>query len=393
MNPKISKEELKNILSTSEEPTSSVDAVLNGLSESELCDLINSVGVKSQETNIESMSLFSENADLIEAINQLKNYAKSFNNPKSSTAAPFSDKMLPYLENNLDLAIKKVIDDLGKIQAEQSLLKLKIESIKKDVETLSDIEKLVKTEETMFQLKRRDLDLKQTLQISLQGVMAFEVLINNSEALLKAARHAKNVTLPALKVAFNLNAAATSQSLIHSSLQELETETHDLLKYKPKSSREEPNQVVLEGNPFWYMSETEDSSTKDAYTFTDGSKIIELLDLKSVKEEIAYSGMICTEWVRKFGKPKDETNPRSLRVFSFVNQQGVKRFNFEVRGRDIGNAYQYGSFGLSQENFPYLKEFAENSGFTLSEDIRKGNAHAYFTLVVLTSVLFYALFF
>lgn len=347
---------------------SSVSSVLE--SQTNFKDLIDSIGRTSQQITSESLSSFSrsDNENLIEAMNQLRDYVESFNDKSQS----FTPKMFPYLSSSLNLAFDKLSENAKKLRSEAHDLEKKSEQLKKAIDTLKSLD--VPTDLAQYSMER-ELELKQSLQVTYQGVLALNVLIENGDVLLKAAEQARSVTLPALKAALDLNDASATQTMISLGLKDLSDETTRLLK-TPRSYQAPYLPVPIAPpsyHPTFSYEAKKYADIKEIYRFRDGSKIIELVDLQALEESNAATGFVNESWHEHFVKKSEgEVLLKNIRVFYFIGYDSHKKFNFAVEsiGEEKGkvrDALTIKGTPLNEIHYAYLKEVCDDQGFDISE--------------------------
>lgn len=85
------------------------------------------------------------------------------------------------------------------------------------------------SEELLFPLRQRILDLQQQLAVSQQGVLAMEIIIRNNKELIRGVNRALNVTVTALQVAVTVALALNDQQIVLEKVQALSKTTTDLI--------------------------------------------------------------------------------------------------------------------------------------------------------------------
>ncbi len=84
------------------------------------------------------------------------------------------------------------------------------------------------TEEVLFPLRQRVMDLQQMLVVNQQGIMAIEVVIRNNKELIRGVDRARNVTVSALKISVTVASALYNQRIVLKKI-ELLNQTTDAL--------------------------------------------------------------------------------------------------------------------------------------------------------------------
>lgn len=85
------------------------------------------------------------------------------------------------------------------------------------------------TEEVLFPLRQRVMDLQQMLVVNQQGIMAMEVVIRNNKELVRGVDRARNVTVSALKIAVTVASALYNQQIVLKKIELLNETTNNLI--------------------------------------------------------------------------------------------------------------------------------------------------------------------
>ncbi|MBI4349477.1 MAG: toxic anion resistance protein [Elusimicrobia bacterium] len=85
------------------------------------------------------------------------------------------------------------------------------------------------SEELLFPLRQRIMDLQQQLAVNQQGILAMEILIRNNKELIRGVNRALNVTVGALQVAVTVALALNDQQIVLEKVQGLTKTTTDLI--------------------------------------------------------------------------------------------------------------------------------------------------------------------
>ncbi|MCD1260548.1 toxic anion resistance protein [Paenibacillus athensensis] len=85
------------------------------------------------------------------------------------------------------------------------------------------------TEEVLFPMRQRVMDLQQMLVVNQQGIIAFEVVIRNNRELMRGVDRAKTVTISALKIAVTVAAALYNQGIVLKKIVLLNQTTTDFI--------------------------------------------------------------------------------------------------------------------------------------------------------------------
>lgn len=147
------------------------------------------------------------------------------------------DKGKATLKNDnttLEIEQQTLRDLTKKLQKEIQLGALMDESIEAQIETAKlqneDPDKIrFITEEVLFPLRQRVMDLQQMLVVNQQGIMAIEVVIRNNKELIRGVDRAKNVTISALKISVTVASALYNQKIVLKKIELLNQTTNELI--------------------------------------------------------------------------------------------------------------------------------------------------------------------
>lgn len=85
------------------------------------------------------------------------------------------------------------------------------------------------TEEVLFPLRQRVMDLQQMQVVNQQGIMAMEVVIRNNKELIRGVDRARNVTVSALKIAVTVASALYNQKIVLKKIELLNETTNNII--------------------------------------------------------------------------------------------------------------------------------------------------------------------
>ena len=138
--------------------------------------------------------------------------------------------------DNITLEIEQqALRDLTrKLMKEVQLGALMDESIKMQIEearSRSEAPEKIKfvTEEILFPLRQRIMDMQQMIVVNQQGVMATEVVIRNNKELMRGVERAKTVTISALRIGVMVAGALYNQKIVLQKIQALNETTNHII--------------------------------------------------------------------------------------------------------------------------------------------------------------------
>ncbi|MEC0094036.1 toxic anion resistance protein [Paenibacillus macquariensis] len=159
-------------------------------------------------------------ADIVVSLDKGKSTLKNDN-----TTLEIEQQMLRDLTKKLQKEIQ-----LGMLMDES--IELQIEAAKLRNEDPDKIRFI--TEEVLFPLRQRVMDLQQMLVVNQQGIMAIEVVIRNNKELIRGVDRAKNVTISALKISVTVASALYNQKIVLKKIELLNQTTNDLISSTSK---------------------------------------------------------------------------------------------------------------------------------------------------------------
>ncbi|MBU5444454.1 toxic anion resistance protein [Paenibacillus sp. MSJ-34] len=157
------------------------------------------------------------------------------------------DKGKTVLKNDnttLEFEQQSLRDLTKKLQKEIDLGSLMDEEIEKQVELAKvrgESEDKIRfiTEEVMFPLRQRLMDLQQMMVVNQQGIMAIEVVIRNNKELIRGVDRARNVTVSALRTSVMVASALYNQKIVLKKIELLNQTTENLISATSKMLKEQ----------------------------------------------------------------------------------------------------------------------------------------------------------
>ncbi|MCR8659869.1 toxic anion resistance protein [Paenibacillus endoradicis] len=99
------------------------------------------------------------------------------------------------------------------------------------------------TEEVLFPLRQRVMDLQQMQVVNQQGIMAMEVVIRNNKELIRGVDRARNVTISALKIAVTVASALYNQKIVLKKIELLNETTNNLISGTSKMLKQQGAEI------------------------------------------------------------------------------------------------------------------------------------------------------
>lgn len=95
------------------------------------------------------------------------------------------------------------------------------------------------TEEVLFPLRQRVMDLQQMMVVNQQGIMAIEVVMRNNKELIRGVDRARNVTVSALRIAVTVASALYNQQIVLKKIEMLNKTTDALISGTSRMLKEQ----------------------------------------------------------------------------------------------------------------------------------------------------------
>ena len=99
------------------------------------------------------------------------------------------------------------------------------------------------SEEILFPLRQRIMDMQQMIVVNQQGIIAIEVIRRNNKVLIRGVDRAKNVTISALRTATIVASALYNQKIVLKKIDLLNKTTNDLISGTSKMLKEQGAEI------------------------------------------------------------------------------------------------------------------------------------------------------
>ncbi len=99
------------------------------------------------------------------------------------------------------------------------------------------------SEEILFPLRQRIMDMQQMIVVNQQGIIAIEVIRRNNKELIRGVDRAKNVTISALRTATIVASALYNQKIVLKKIDLLNKTTNDLISGTSKMLKEQGAEI------------------------------------------------------------------------------------------------------------------------------------------------------
>lgn len=142
---------------------------------------------------------------------------------------------------NLTKKLAKEIE-MGKLMDEE--ISKSIEIAKSNNENEDKIRFV--SEEILFPLRQRVLDMQQMITVNQQGIMAMEVVRRNNKELIRGVERAKTVTISALKIATMVAGALYNQKIVLKKIEMINETTNNLISGTARMLKEQGADIQRE---------------------------------------------------------------------------------------------------------------------------------------------------
>ncbi len=99
------------------------------------------------------------------------------------------------------------------------------------------------SEEILFPLRQRIMDMQQMIVVNHQGIMAIEVIRRNNKELIRGVDRAKNVTISAMRIAAIVAGALYNQKIVLKKIEMLNETTNELISGTSRMLKEQGAEI------------------------------------------------------------------------------------------------------------------------------------------------------
>lgn len=142
------------------------------------------------------------------------------------------------------------------------------------------------SEEVLFPLRQRVMDLQQMLVVNQQGILAFEVVIRNNKELMRGVERAKTVTISALRIAVTVASALNNQKIVLKKLQALNQTTNEFIAGTAKMLKEQGVAIQTQAMETSVSVETLKSAFSDTLSAFESISTYKQAALPKMRETI-----------------------------------------------------------------------------------------------------------
>lgn len=143
------------------------------------------------------------------------------------------------------------------------------------------------SEEILFPLRQRIMDMQQMIVVNQQGIMAIEVIRRNNKELIRGVERAKNVTVSALRIATIVASALYNQKIVLKKIELINKTTNDLISGTSRMLKEQGAEIHKQSIEANISVETLKSAFADTMAALDAISLYKQEALPKMKETIS----------------------------------------------------------------------------------------------------------
>ena len=142
------------------------------------------------------------------------------------------------------------------------------------------------SEEILFPLRQRVMDMQQMIVVNQQGIMAIEVIRRNNVELIRGVDRAKNVTISALTIAVMVASALYNQKIVLEKIQALNATTNDIISGTSKMLKEQGAEIQKQSMEANISVDTLKTAFNDVISALDAISAYKQEALPKMKETV-----------------------------------------------------------------------------------------------------------
>jgi uncharacterized protein YaaN involved in tellurite resistance len=142
------------------------------------------------------------------------------------------------------------------------------------------------TEEVLFPLRQRVMDIQQMIVVNHQGIVAMEVIKRNNKELIRGVDRAKTVTITALKTAVMVASALYNQKVVLSKIELLNETTSNLISSTSKMLKEQGTAIQKQATEASVSPETLKEAFSDCIAALDNISTFKQQALPKMQETV-----------------------------------------------------------------------------------------------------------
>ena len=227
-------------------------------------------------------------ANILESLDQSK---RALNNDNVTLLAEESNLRDVTKSLMMNIELGKQMDESIEEQIREAKLK-GVEQEKIDIVT----------EEILFPLRQRIMDMQQMIVINQQGIVSLNVVRRNNTELIRGINRAKNVTVTALRTGIMVASSLYNQKIAIDKINVLNSTTEDIISSTSRILREQGNQIQKLSTEATISPETLQASFNDALAAIEDISNFKKEALPKMQETINTFNSIAIEGQKAIDK-------------------------------------------------------------------------------------------
>ena len=155
------------------------------------------------------------------------------------------------------------------------------------------------SEEILFPLRQRIMDMQQMITVNQQGIMAIEVIRRNNKELIRGVDRAKNVTISALRIATIVAGALYNQKIVLKKITMLNKTTNDLISGTARMLKEQGTEIQKQSMEANISVDTLKVAFSDTMDALDAISLYKQEALPRMKETISQFSELAEKGERR----------------------------------------------------------------------------------------------
>lgn len=192
---------------------------------------------------------------------------------------------------NMELSLGMAMDEEIERQIEQAKLR------GEDEQKIQFV-----TEEVLFPLRQRIMDMQQMVVVNHQGIVAMEVIKRNNKELIRGVDRAKTVTITALRTAVMVASALYNQKIVLRKIELLNETTSNLISSTGRMLKEQGSAIQKQATESTINPEVLKQSFQDALAALEDISTFKQQALPKMQETVAQFKLLAEDGEREIAR-------------------------------------------------------------------------------------------
>lgn len=158
------------------------------------------------------------------------------------------------------------------------------------------------SDEILFPLRQRIMDMQQMIIVNHQGIMAIEVIRRNNKELIRGVDRAKNVTISAMRIAAMVASALYNQKIVLKKIEMLNQTTNTLISGTSKMLKEQGTEILKQATEANLSVDTLKTAFQDILSAMDEISSFKEAALPKMKQTILEFKVLAEEGEKQVAK-------------------------------------------------------------------------------------------